>query len=172
MIFVTVGTQKFQFDRIFCALDELVAQGKIQDEIFAQIGHSTYEPRHFRWERFLDKEAFEQQIRHCDMLLTHGGVGTIICGLQSGKPVIVLPRLARFKEHVDNHQLQIAESFEKQNYVSVYREGDDLAELVHMAQTHEYAVYRSERRVVIETIQTYLASLAPGANLNDVRRGI
>lgn len=51
MIFVTLGSQKFQFDRLLKKLDELVEDGVIREEITAQIGASTYLPKHFPYVR-------------------------------------------------------------------------------------------------------------------------
>lgn len=42
MIFITLGSQKFQFNRLLKALDDLVEEGAIQEEVFAQIGYSDY----------------------------------------------------------------------------------------------------------------------------------
>ena len=53
----------------------------------------------------------KKKIRECDVLITHSGVATIIAGLKNDKKVIVVPRLAKYGEHVDDHQVQIAESF-------------------------------------------------------------
>ena len=58
MIFITLGSQKFQFNRLLKAVDELVAAGKIKDEVFAQIGYSDYKPTNYKYEQFLDREKF------------------------------------------------------------------------------------------------------------------
>ena len=43
MIFITLGSQKFQFNRLLRAVDELIEKGVIDDTVFAQIGYSDYE---------------------------------------------------------------------------------------------------------------------------------
>ena len=58
MIFITLGSQKFQFNRLLKAVDELVAAGKIKDEVFAQIGYSDYKPTYYTSANFLDRESF------------------------------------------------------------------------------------------------------------------
>ena len=129
MIFVAVGTQRFKFDRLLRQVDSLVENGFLQDDIFAQTGSSSYKPKFYKSKEFLNKSEFDSKISTCDLLITHCGVGTIITGLKKEKPVIVCPRLAKYKEHVDDHQLEIAEAFSKLNYVLVCSEGDDLLEL-------------------------------------------
>lgn len=159
MIYVVVGTQKFQFNRLLNMLDEMVDRGEIKEEIFAQVGHSDYQPRNYQFKDFLNKEEFDNLIEKCDLLITHGGVATIIAGLKNDKPVIVVPRLAKYGEHVDNHQIQIAETFTEQNFVMMCKEQDDLLEIINQAKEHTFSKYSSQRNLVIKTIREYLESI-------------
>lgn len=159
MIFVAVGTQKFQLNRLLRQLDELIEAGRINEPVFAQTGHSDYQPVHYEHTDFLNKEAFDEYISKCDVLITHSGVGTIIAGLKRKKPVIVYPRLAKYQEHVDDHQLQIAESFSEQNLVLLYEENSSLEQLIEEARTHSFAVYHSQRTNVVSTVRSYLNSI-------------
>ena len=120
MIFVALGTQKFQFNRLLQMIDQLLDEGKIKETVFAQIGNSDYRPKNYKYASFLDKNEFEDRIRNSNLLITHSGVATIITGIKNNKKVIVVPRLAKYGEHVDDHQVQIAQSFSKQNYVMMY----------------------------------------------------
>ena len=58
MIFVTLGSQKFQFNRLLKAIDELVERRKIKEEVFAQIGYSDYQPINYKYKQFLDRDEF------------------------------------------------------------------------------------------------------------------
>ena len=111
-IFITVGSQKFQFNRLLTAVDMLVAEGKITDEVFAQIGSSDYVPQHFSARPFLDQEDFAARLDWADIVLTHGGTGVIINAVKREKKVIAVPRLARYGEHVDDHQTELLQQFE------------------------------------------------------------
>ena len=51
MIFVTVGTHEQPFNRLIQKIDELVRDGEIEDDVFMQIGYSTYEPKYTKWEK-------------------------------------------------------------------------------------------------------------------------
>ena len=42
MIFVTVGSRNYPFDRLFKKLDKLYDDGILREEMFAQIGASNY----------------------------------------------------------------------------------------------------------------------------------
>ena len=156
MIFIASGTQKFQFNRLLRLVDELVAKKQITEEVFAQTGNSDYKPQNYKVERFLSKEEFENMIKRCDVLLTHGGVATITTGLKYEKKVIVVPRLAKYGEHVDDHQVQIAEAFSKKNLVMMYLEEDNLADLLSKVKKHDFFKYISKREQMIETIRAYL----------------
>ena len=159
MIFVAVGTQKFPFNRLLKGIDDLIEQGHLKDEVFAQIGHTDYVPRNYQYKDFLPPDAFQTCIKNCDILITHSGVATIIAGLQLEKPVVVVPRFAKFAEHVDDHQLQIAESFSTKNLVLMCRNLEDLAQIVDSAETHQFAKYVSQREQVINTVRDYLSTI-------------
>ncbi len=159
MIYVATGTQKFQFDRLLKTLDKLIANGTIKEDVIAQIGHSDYQPQHYAFKDFFSKDEFNNNIEKCNLLITHSGVATIITGLKYNKPVIVVPRLAKFGEHVDDHQVQIAESFSSQNFVMMCGENDDLAELVEQAPGHDFSKYLSQREEILKTIRDYLDTI-------------
>lgn len=159
MIFVAVGTQKFPFNRLLSQIDALLEAGVLNEPVFAQIGHSTYQPSHYQYTQFMDKEAFDAQVAACDLLITHSGVGTIISGLTQKTPVIVVPRLAQYGEHVDDHQLEIATSFAEKNFLVLCSRTEDLAQAVSQARTTDFAQYQSQRATVTQTIQNYLDTL-------------
>lgn len=159
MIFVAVGTQKFQFNRLLKAVDDLVEQGHLEGEVFAQIGHSDYIPRNYAYKDFMGKDDFQAYIDRCDLLITHSGVATIMAGLKLRKPVVVVPRLEKFGEHVDDHQFQIAESFSTKNLLLMCKEQDNLEEIVKDAQTHVFAEYVSQRTMVLTTVREYLEEI-------------
>lgn len=159
MIFVAVGTQKFQFNRLLHLIDNLIASKIIKEEIFAQIGNSDYEPQNYKYKNFLNKDEFENNVKQCDVLITHSGVATIITGLKYEKKIIVVPRLAKFGEHVDNHQVQIAQSFSFQNLVIACDENDNLADLIEEAKHHQFSKYVSQRELMVTTIRDYLQNI-------------
>lgn len=159
MIFVAVGTQKFPFNRLLESIDNLIDSGDIQEEVFAQIGNSTYKPKYYKYLTFLDKNEFQNCIDSCTLLVTHSGVATIIEGLKKSKPVIVMPRLAKYGEHIDDHQLQIANAFKKLNFIFECGENDDLAKLIREAQKHHFDKYISQQNNVIKEIRSFLNEL-------------
>ena len=158
-ILVSVGTQKFPLDRLLKRVDELVESGVITQEVFAQIGHATYQPQHYAYTDFLSKEEFEKRVDECSLLITHSGVSTIMMGVRGRKPVVVFPRLAKYGEHVDDHQMEIAQSFSELNYVLLCNENDDLGETVGLVMTHDFADYTSQREGMIAEIRQFLGTI-------------
>ena len=156
MIFVVLGTQKFQLNRLLKLLDEYVYAGFIKEEIIAQIGHSTYIPQHYSYKQFMDKEEFDATIAKADVVIAHSGVGTIMTSINAKKPVIVFPRLAKYKEHVDDHQLDIAKAFETKSYVLCCYEGDDLLELIKKSKEYKFEEYVSHREKIVSLIKDFL----------------
>ena len=157
MIFVTLGTQKFQFNRLLRMMDDLIENKKIHERVFAQIGNSDYLPQYYEYCNFLSNNDYEEYIKNCDILVSHSGVGTIMTGLKYRRKIIVVPRLSKYGEHIDDHQTQIAQSFSKLNYVLMYSDEDNNMEhLIVDATTKHFSNYSSCRNQVIDTIRQYI----------------
>lgn len=159
MIFVAVGTQKFQLNRLLKTMDDLIERGAITEEVFAQIGQSDYKPKNYKYEEFLNKEDFEKAISECSILVTHSGVGTIISGLNKEKPIVVFPRLAKYGEHVDDHQLEIAQSFHELNYVMICNDFDDLEKIIKKSKKQKFEKYESARNIMVSCIRNFLKEM-------------
>ncbi|MHC4159171.1 MAG: glycosyltransferase [Planctomycetota bacterium] len=116
MIFLTVGTQ-FPFDRLVEAVDRAVDYGLIDEDIFAQIGESAYQPHNFEAVRFMDKRVFDQRLQNASGVISHAGIGIITLALDNNKPLLVMPRLKRHGEVVNDHQVAIAKKLAQLGYV-------------------------------------------------------
>lgn len=157
MIFITLGTQKFQFNRLLKKIDELISEKKIKEKVFAQIGNSDYKPINFKYKEFLNKEEFEECVKKADLIITHAGVGTIITALNFDKHVIVVPRLAKYKEHVDDHQVEIAESFSKKGFVLSSGENiESLYENIKKSKTMKFKKYISSNEKINNVIDEFI----------------
>lgn len=133
MIFAAVGTQKFPMNRLVTELDRIAGEGLTAEEIFVQSGTSACQPRHIHHSPYLERTDMDARVADCSILICHAGVGTILMGLKAGKKVIVVPRRAAFGEHVDDHQLEIAQSFARAGYVRAVENIADLADAIRDA---------------------------------------
>ena len=129
MIFVTVGSRSYQFDRLFKKLDELYENETLKEEMFAQIGTSSYKPKHYNYKDFITPKEFAQKISESSIVVSHGASGSIMKALNAGKKVIAVTRLEKYGEHINDHQIQNNEAFSKNGYVLMASlELEDLAE--------------------------------------------
>lgn len=101
MIFVTVGTHEQQFDRLVEAAD-LLAEN---ERVYIQTGYSKYVPIHAEHTPMLSYEQMKGFMKEADVVISHGGPGSIMLALEYGKIPVVVPRLQEFGEHVNDHQL-------------------------------------------------------------------
>ena len=156
MIFITLGSQKFQFNRLLKAVDELVERGKIKEEVFAQIGYSDYQPVNYKYKTFLDRDEFASMEGKADIVITHGGTGAIIGAVKKGKKVIAVPRLAKYGEHVDDHQIQLIAQFKGQNLICGLDDATELEDGLKFVKEHEFDAYRSNTKTIIESIERFI----------------
>lgn len=159
MIFVTVGSQKFQFDRLVKAVDELVASGVADGSAFAQTGACTYVPKHMEHEAFLDRERFRVRMDACDVVVTHGGTGAIIGAVKDGKKVIAVPRRAEFNEHVDDHQVEIVKQFGEMGLIEPCMDPVDLPAAYARTLVNEYRSYVSNTERFVADLANYIDSV-------------
>ncbi|MBO0481009.1 PssE/Cps14G family polysaccharide biosynthesis glycosyltransferase [Candidatus Enterococcus courvalinii] len=156
MIFITLGSQKFQFNRLLEAVDKLIEQGWITDPVFAQIGASDYQPKNFEFQPFLTRKLFQSMIHEASVILTHGGSGAIVSGLKAHKKVIAVPRLQCYGEHIDNHQIQIVESFAKTGYIIAVTELSELAATITAIEEQKLKTFQSNNEHFIQNLSMLL----------------
>jgi len=113
-IFVSVGTHKQQFDRLLKEIDNLIENGKIKENVFAQTGYSTYKPKNYKYKKFLGLTEFDKKIKECELFITHGGEGNIGTALQYEKKMIVIARRKKYEEHTNDHQLELTDAIAKE----------------------------------------------------------
>ena len=156
MIFITLGSQKFQFNRLLIAIDDLIEKGIITEKVFAQIGYSNYKPKNYSFKQFLDREEFVDREAKADIVITHGGTGAIIGAVKKGKKVIAVPRLAKFGEHVDDHQLQLIAQFKNQNLICGLNNCDELENALKYVKKHKFTSYTSNTKKIIGSIEEFI----------------
>ena len=158
MIFVTLGSQKFQFNRLLQKIDELVKEEAIKEEIFAQIGYSDYKPENYQYKDFLNRNEFSEIQSKADVVITHGGTGAIIGAVKKGKKVLAVPRLAKYGEHVDDHQIQLLQQFDGMEIIEACYELDDFEKALKKLHETEYRKYETNTKKIIDSIEDYLRS--------------
>lgn len=152
-LFVPLGTQKFPFGRLITALNELVDRGVYkEDEIVMQSSLYPVEPR-FNHVGLISYDEFNDYLHKAEVVITHSGVNSIISCMQLKKPLIIVPRLYKYGEHVDNHQVEIAKLMEQKYDVLVLEDMSELEKKIEEAKTHHYKEWQSNRASLIEAIK-------------------
>lgn len=113
MIFVTVGTHEQQFDRLIKKIDCLKRDEKIKDIVVIQKGYSQYTPKYCEYQDFFDHDSIVNYVKKARIIITHGGPSSFISVLQQNKVPIVVPRMKKYEEHINNHQMDFVKKVEK-----------------------------------------------------------
>ena len=154
-IFVALGTHSKQFNRLLKAIDKLVAEKRVTGDVFAQIGNSTYLPKAFPFKKFLTPEDYEQRIKDADIIVSHAGAGSILTALKYEKALVVVPRLRKFGEHTDDHQIDLARALEKRNKAIAVFDVHGLERAIKAAE-HFKPKIESDRAKLIARIKKFL----------------
>jgi len=158
MIFLTVGTQ-FPFDRFVRAVDNIFDQGLIDEEIFAQIGETTYKPHNFESVASLDKNLFDKRLKEASSVISHAGIGTITMALSNNKPLLVMPRLKKYGEVVNNHQAAIAKRFSELGHLLIVYDVKDLPNGIRKLKDFIPRKRKASPDAIADRIRRFLDSL-------------
>jgi UDP-N-acetylglucosamine transferase subunit ALG13 len=137
MIFATVGTQ-LPFDRLLAGLDSWAALNP-GIPILAQTGRTARTFHHISSVRELDQTAFRERFTEARLVVAHAGMGTILSATELGKPVILMPRLARFGEHRNDHQRDTAAEMARLSNVTVVEDGEALHAALDAARARGFS---------------------------------
>jgi len=142
MIFVTLGTDHHSFDRLAKEIDYLKKMNKIKMDIFIQLGYTQFIPQYCSYEKFLSFQDMINYIKKSRIIITHGGSTAALAWMHNKIPIVV-PRFKKYKEAVDNHQIEYAQYFEKQNrIIAVY----DIVNLENTIKNYKLIVQKMKNK--------------------------
>ena len=150
MIFVAVST--FGFERLVKKMDEIAS--RIDEEVVMQIGRTRYTPRNARYFDFVAQDEFHRLCQEARVVVTHGAM-TVMDALEQGTPVIAIPRLKKYDDVIDDHQLYLVEELERQGKVTAVYDLDRLEDTIESPdlKPHVFAKDRS----LVNALKGYLA---------------
>lgn len=153
MILVTLGTQDQKFYRLLDALEN----SKVKDKIIVQAGGSSdYQSKKMEIFRFIDYKEMEKHIDDADLIITHGGTGSIIMPLQKGKKVIACARLEKYGEHINDHQKELVSVFAEEGYILEFSDGDDIDDLIKKSKSFKPKKYVSNTENFIKNLKSII----------------
>jgi len=132
MILITVGTEKFSFDRLMHWIDRLITTKSIninEEEVVIQYGSCTFIPNGTKSYSLLPESEFQELLKKARLIIAHCGEGTLDALATTNKPFILIPRSHKFGEHVDDHQVELADRL-AENGIPIAYTLQDLAQFV------------------------------------------
>ena len=158
MIFVCLGTNDKSFERLLKEIDNQIELGNIKDKVIVQSGYTKYQSNNMEIIDLMSIEEFNKNISDCDILITHGGVGTILDGVKKGKKIIAFPRLSMYHEHVNDHQKEIINEFYSCGYI-LTGELSDLNRILCDIKSFVPKSYKSNNDSFNKMIENYIDNL-------------
>lgn len=159
MILVLLGTQNNSFHRLLEEIEKNIEDGTIKEEVIVQAGYTKFESKRMKIFSLVPKEELEMLQQQANLIITHGGVGSIITSIRKGKKVIAVPRLHEYGEHVNNHQIEIVENFNEQGYIIGIEKVEDLKQAILKANEFQPNEYKKNNEQMLKIIEEYIEKL-------------
>lgn len=156
MIFVVLGTWEMPFTRPLVEIEAAAQGGLLKQPIVVQSGNTVYASQHIQLVPFFGREELEQMYENATLVICQAGVGSIMLGLRKQKRVIAIARLAKYDEHIDDHQLEILDVFSKSGAVLPWKGTGDLREVLARAENFVSAGYPFGQEKISSAVLEYL----------------
>ena len=156
MILVILGTQDKEFPRLLEAVDREIKKGNIKDKVVVQAGQTKYESDNMEILDLVSAPEFDKLIDKADIIITHGGAGSILTAIKKGKRIIAAARLAKYKEHHNDHQRQIIKEFADQGYLLELKDFNKLDKMLEKVKTFKPKKFESNTNNMIKLIEDYI----------------
>ena len=156
MILVLLGTQNNSFHRLLEEIQKNIDNKIIKEKVIVQKGYTKFESKDMELFSQLSPEEIDKLIEEADIIITHGGVGSIITSITKGKKVIAVPRLKKYKEHVNNHQLDIIEAFNEKGYIIGIHGVEELQDALNKIKEFKPQKYVSNTGNIIKIVENFI----------------
>ena len=156
MILVLLGTQNNSFYRLLEEIEENIKDGTIKEEVIVQAGYTKFQSHNMRIIDLMSKEQLSKFQDEADLIITHGGVGSIISSVEKGKKVIAVPRMHEYGEHVNNHQIEIVKDFNNKGYIIGIEKIEDLKQAILEVKKFEPKKYQHNNEKMLKIIEEFI----------------
>lgn len=156
MILVVLGTQDKQFTRLLEAVDREIEKGTIHDRVVVQTGQTKYESKNMEIFDLVPAPEFNKLMDEADLVITHGGAGSILTAIKKGKKIIAAARLAKYKEHHNDHQKQIIGEFASRGYILELKDFNKLGAMIQKMKNFKPKKFESNTQNMIKLIDDYI----------------
>lgn len=159
MILVLLGTQNNSFHRLLEEIDRLIDKKNIKEEVIVQAGYTKYESENMKIFDLIPKEELEKYQQKADLIITHGGVGSIISSIKKDKKVIAIPRKHEYEEHVNNHQEEIVQLFNKKGYILGISDVGELEKAIIELEKFVPKKYKQNNEKMLNIINEFIEKI-------------
>lgn len=156
MILVLLGTQNNSFHRLLEEIDKLIENKKITEKVIVQAGYTKYETQNMKILELIPKKELEQYQEQADLIITHGGVGSIISSIEKNKKVIAVARLHEYGEHVNNHQKDIVQLFNQKGYIIGINDVKELEKAIEKVNSFTPKRYEHNNEKMLKIIEEFI----------------
>ena len=156
MILVMLGTQNNSFHRLLEEIEKNIEKGIIKEQVIVQAGYTKFKSRHMEIFDLITKEKLEELQEEANLIITHGGVGSIISSIEKGKKVIAVPRLHEYGEHVNNHQKEIVKDFNDKGYIIGIENIEQLKDALIKSKDFKPIKYKHNNEKMLKIIQEFI----------------
>ena len=156
MILVLLGTHELQFTRLLKDIEKCIDNGGINEEVLVQTGNTKYQSDKMKMIDYISYDQLTELTKKADFIITHGGTGSIVTSLRMDKKVIAVPRLKKYNEHNDDHQMEILNVFSEKGYIIIYSEHDSLEEKIKELKKFEPQPFSSDNSKMVEIIKNFI----------------
>ena len=172
MILVILGTQDKEFTRLLEAIDREIKNGVITDKVVVQAGCTKFKSDNMEIFDLIPANEFDEYIKKADLIITHGGAGSILTGVKHNKKIIAAARLAKYKEHTNDHQRQIIREFSDQGYIMELKDFNKLGKLIQKSKTFKPKKFISNTENMINLISDYIEEVDNVSWYNKYKEGL
>lgn len=156
MILVLLGTQKYSFQRLLREVQKCIENGTIKEEVVVQAGGTEFSSKEMKMFTLIEQEELEKLVKKADIIITHGGVGSIVNGVKLGKKVIAVPRLQKYGEVANDHQIQIIETFAKEGFIIGLKDVNELENELNQIDNFKPKILESNTKNIINIIRNFI----------------
>ena len=156
MILVLLGTQNNSFHRLLQEVQKNIDNGNIKEEVVTQKGYTKFESKDMKLYDKIPTDEIKKLIDKADIVITHGGVGSIITSITKEKKVIAVPRLKKYKEHINDHQLDIVNSFDEMGYIIGISKVEELGEALERIKDFKPKKYIQNTGNILKIVEDFI----------------
>jgi len=159
MILVLLGTFQIEFPRPLMVIEQLLQENKLQEKVIVQNGFTNFNSSLLDMRPFMSSEELDQLYKESRIIITHAGTGSLMKGIKMGKKIISIPRLKKYGEHIDDHQLEIHTELANLQYIYPWNDGDSLEKILIDLENFHPVEYISHKNDMINYLKSYIDSL-------------